>query len=133
MEVRLRADNFKSYKAYPWIGEFLHLKGSDFFLFTIIYDKSNQGKDDVVCKPKDLMAMMKCSRQTLINATNHLKSAGLIYRYEKNTDEGMLHCYRINMDRIKPLEKRLRNITSSCKRNMKHWKTEGKEYEIICA
>ena len=108
MEVRLRADNFKSYKAYPWIGEFLHLKGSDFFLFTIIYDKSNQGKDDVVCKSKDLMAMMKCSRQTLINATNHLKSAGLIYRYEKNTDEGILYCYRINMDKIKPLEKEIK-------------------------
>lgn len=121
MEVRLRADNFKSYKAYPWIGEFLHLKGSDFFLFTIIYDKSNQGKDDVVCKPKDLMAMMKCSRQTLINATNHLKSAGLIYRHEKNTDEGILYCYRINMDKIKPLEKEIKEYNEQLQ----------KEYEAL--
>ncbi len=121
MEVRLRADNFKSYKAYPWIGEFLHLKGSDFFLFTIIYDKSNQGKDDVVCKSKDLMAMMKCSRQTLINATNHLKSAGLIYRYEKNTDEGILYCYRINMDKIKPLEKEIKEYNEQLQ----------KEYEAL--
>ncbi|MGN1223900.1 MAG: hypothetical protein ACI4TG_02195 [Ruminococcus sp.] len=121
MEVRLRADNFKSYKVYPWIGEFLHLKGSDFFLFTIIYDKSNQGKDDVVCKPKDLMAMMKCSRQTLINATNHLKSAGLIYRHEKNTDEGILHCYRINMDKIKPLEKEIKEYNEQLQ----------KEYEAL--
>ena len=121
MEVRLRADNFKSYKAYPWIGEFLHLKGSDFFLFTIIYDKSNQGKDDVVCKSKDLMAMMKCSRQTLINATNHLKSAGLICRYEKNTDEGILYCYRINMDKIKPLEKEIKEYNEQLQ----------KEYEAL--
>ena len=121
MEVRLRADNFKSYKAYPWIGEFLHLKGSDFFLFTIIYDKSNQGKDDVVCKSKDLMAMMTCSRQTLINATNHLKSAGLIYRYEKNTDEGILYCYRINMDKIKPLEKEIKEYNEQLQ----------KEYEAL--
>lgn len=121
MEVRLRADNFKSYKAYPWIGEFLHLKGSDFFLFTIIYDKSNQGKDDVVCKSEDLMAMMKCSRQTLINATNHLKSAGLIYRYEKNTDEGILYCYRINMDKIKPLEKEIKEYNEQLQ----------KEYEAL--
>lgn len=121
MEVRLRADNFKSYKAYPWIGEFLHLKGSDFFLFTIIYDKSNHGKDDVVCKSKDLMAMMKCSRQTLINATNHLKSAGLIYRYEKNTDEGILYCYRINMDKIKPLEKEIKEYNEQLQ----------KEYEAL--
>lgn len=133
MEVRLRADSFKSYKIYPWIGEFLHLKGSDFFLFTIIYDKSNQGKDDVVCKPKDLMAMMKCSRQTLINATNHLKSAGLIYRYEKIQMRVCCIVTELIWIRLSHLKKRLRNITSSCKRNRKHWKTEGKEYEIICA
>ena len=132
MEVRLRADNFKSYKAYPWIGEFLHLKGSDFFLFTIIYDKSNQGKDDVVCKSKDLMAMMKCSRQTLINATNHLKSAGLIYRYEKIQMRVFCIVTELIWIRLSHLKKRLRSIMSSCKRNMKHWKTGENEHERFC-
>ena len=67
------------------------------------------------------MAMMKCSRQTLINATNHLKSAGLIYRYEKNTDEGILYCYRINMDKIKPLEKEIKEYNEQLQ----------KEYEAL--
>ena len=98
-----RVSSFKGFRLFPF------------------YDKSNQGKDDVVCKSKDLMAMMKCSRQTLINATNHLKSAGLIYRYEKNTDEGILYCYRINMDKIKPLEKEIKEYNEQLQ----------KEYEAL--
>lgn len=121
MEVRLRADNFKSYEVHPWIGEVLHLKGSEFFLFTILYDKSSYGKNDVICMPKDLMAMMKCSRQTVIKATNRLKSTGLIYKYEKKTEEGTMHCYRINMDKIKPLEKEIKEYNEQLQ----------KEYEAL--
>ena len=61
MEIRLCADNYGSYKLYDWVRGVLHLNGVSYFLFSILYDKSNQGEKDVLCKTKDLIAMISCT------------------------------------------------------------------------
>lgn len=100
MEIRLCADNYGSYKLYDWVRGVLHLNGVAYFLFSILYDKSNQGENDVLCKTKDLIAMISCTHQSLIKATNQLKSKGFIYQYEEKTEEGRLYRYRIHVDKI---------------------------------